>query len=131
MPSPTPLIVLCKGHRDTYTVVVFGANTKHVCEGSITLMSWSRVLAYAAGVGLVKVTAVGPTIVQIIVFASSLGGHRAVLVVAAVVGAIGRCLCWGCCKVLSNKGLGDVLLNHASHVRDQWADGGASDGALE
>ena len=28
---------------------------KHVGEGSITLMSWSRVLGCAAGVGLVKV----------------------------------------------------------------------------
>ena len=74
MTSPTPSVVLWEGHRDADKVVMFGAATKHVSEGSIMSISWSRVLPCAAGVGLVKVTAMGPTIVQIVVFASGSGG---------------------------------------------------------
>ena len=80
-----PSVILWKGHRDADKVVVFCAATKHVGEGSITLMSWSRVLACAVGVRLAKVTAIGPTIVRIVVSMSGPGGHGAVLVVAAVV----------------------------------------------
>ena len=78
LPSPKPSVVLWKGNRDTDKVVMFCAATKHVSEGSITLMSLSRVLVGAAGVGVVKVTAVGPTIVQVVVFASISAGHGAV-----------------------------------------------------
>ena len=62
-------------------------------------------------VGWVKVAAMGPTVVQIVVSASGPGDHGPALVVAAIVGAWG-CWGWGCCKVLSSEGLGNTLLNH-------------------
>ena len=49
-------------------------------------MSSSRVLAGAAGVGVVNVTAMGPTIVQTVVLASGSGSHGTALFVAVVVG---------------------------------------------
>ena len=52
-------------------------------------MPGSRVLAGAAGVTLVKVAAMGSTIVWFVVEASGPGGFRSGLVIAAIVGAWG------------------------------------------
>lgn len=85
---------------------MFCAAAKHVAEGGITSMAWIWVLTGAASVGGVKVTAIGPTVVQIVVVASSPGRHGSTLVVLAIVGAC--CCCWGwlCCHVLRSKDLG-------------------------
>ena len=84
-------------------------------------MSWSRVLASAAGVGLVKVAAMGPTVVRIVTSVGGSWGSGPALGVTTIVGAWGWC--WWCCQVLSGEGLGHALLNHRTHVMDGLADG--------
>ena len=76
---------------------MFGAAPKHVGKGSIMLMSWSTVLAGAAGAGVVKVTVMGPTIVQSVVSACGFRGHGPALVVVGIVGTRGRRWGWNGC----------------------------------
>ena len=52
-------------------------------------MFWSRVLVSAAGVRLVKVAAMGTTIVQIVISAGGSWGSGLALGVATIVGAWG------------------------------------------
>ena len=90
-------------------------------------VSGSRVLASAAGVGQMKVVAMGPTVVRIVVSASGSWGSGPTLVVVMIVGAWGWCWDWWSCQVLFGEGLGHTLLNHCTHVRDWRADSGVCD----
>jgi len=54
---------------------MFCTATLHVAEGCIASVSGIRVLAGAAGVGQVQVTAMGPTVDRIVVAASGSWGH--------------------------------------------------------
>ena len=73
-------------------------------------MSWSRVLVSAAGVRLVKVAAMGPTEVQIVVSAGGSWWSGSALGVTTIVGAWGWC--WGCRQVLRGESLGHRRLTH-------------------
>ena len=81
-------------------------------------VSWSRVLASAAVVRLVKVAAMGTTIVQIVISVGGSWGSGLALGAATIVGAGGWC--WGCRRVLSGEGLGYALLE-SLYPRLGWA----------
>ena len=103
----------------------------HVAEGCIALLPGSRLLACAAGMVMVDVTVMGPTIDGVVVELSGPGWLRLALVIAAVVGAWGWCWCRWCCQVLGCQGLGNALLDHGAHVRGRWNDGWVGDNAGE
>ena len=90
-------------------------------------VSWSRVLASAAGVRVMKVSAMGPKAVRIIVLVGGSWWTGSALGVTTIVGTWSWY--WGCRQVLSSEGLGYTLLNHCTHVQDGRADGWVCDNA--
>ena len=80
---------LLKWGGDANKVQILCTASHHVAESCVALVPGSRVLACAAGMVMVDVTTMGPTVVGVVVESSGPGWFRSGLVIAAILGAWG------------------------------------------